>query len=228
MARSGSRVRLFLLFGALGVLGGSLSLGAAAYASQSSAVPGTVRDRLHLGGVFANGRSPFLDGVGRRAHLLACRAGDARSCTNVGRIFDEGWGVPRDIEMANRFYGHACRAGDGFGCFYLGISYEVGDGLSPDPEAACALHVHACDLHEEYGCYRAGVCNDLGLAGKPDPKKADAFYRLACEGGSPSACTAMGSRLARQDPMDAAAYFRRACTDGHTGGCDGLRRLYAR
>ncbi len=197
------------------------------YAAGATAVPGTVRDRLHLGGVFANGKSPVFDGIGRRVHLLACEAGDARSCTNVGRIYDEGWGVARDIEMANRYYGHACRAGDGFGCFYLGVSYEVGDGLSPDPEAACALHVQACTLGEEYGCYRAGVCHDLGLGVRRDPAKAVSFYELACTGGSPSACAAMGAHTATTDRATAAAFYRRACSEGHAGACNGLRMLFA-
>jgi TPR repeat protein len=209
----------------VGLIG--LSVAASRYAASISRVPGTLRDRLHLGGCLADGRHPTKDHVGLWVHDLACRAGDARGCTHVGRVYDEGWGVAVDKHRAMALYDRACADGDGLGCANLGLSYEIGDGVPIHLPMAVALYEKGCAFGEEYACYRLAICHDLGNGVPADPVRALSLYALACEGGSPKACTDMGAYHELRDGPTAAAYYRRACSDGEAAACEGLRRVYA-
>jgi TPR repeat protein len=202
-----------------------LAIAAAHHAAAASRVPGTLRDRLYLGGSLANGRSARKDRIGFHVHDLACRMGDARSCTHLGRIHDEGWLGWKDMSLANDFYARGCRGGDGMGCFYLGLSYELADGVPHDASVAAVLYEVACAAREEFGCFRAGALYHWGEGVSPDPDRALGFFALGCEGGSPRSCTMMGAHHEPRDRATAVSFYRSACRYGDELGCDALRRL---
>jgi TPR repeat protein len=193
---------------------------------------GTLRDRLYLGGHIATGTNEARDTLGLWVNDLACRAGDARGCTNVGRIYDEGWGVTKDTARGVQLYQRGCTAGDGLGCANLGRSYEMGDGVPHDDHVAAVLYEQACALRAEWGCYHLAVCYDRGVGVSLDAARAMELFRTACDGDHARSCTELGTRYETgtgvpADGATAAGFYRRGCAAGDPRACAAARRLEA-
>ena len=76
-----------------------------------------------------------------------CEAGDARSCSVLGVMVEQGRGVPADSSRALRLYRFACAGGNTDACVNVGRLVEPGDvaGAVAAYEVACAArHPDAC------------------------------------------------------------------------------------
>ena len=66
--------------------------------------------------------------------------GDARAQFNIGCMYANGWGVPRNNTEAAKWYHGAANQGLAIAQHFLGIAYAYGEGVEPDVvEAAKGL-----------------------------------------------------------------------------------------
>lgn len=68
--------------------------------------------------------------------LYYAKEGDAPAQRELGRLYAEGTGVPKDETEAVRWYRLAAGQGDAEAQFLLGVCYAKGLGSPPDPEEA--------------------------------------------------------------------------------------------
>jgi hypothetical protein len=80
-------------------------------------------------------------------HDKGCNAGDMRSCLLLGRIYETGQGVEKDLVKAIRLYKRACDGGVPIGCGGILAVYEQ------DPVAGEALFKQACAERNDCGDY---------------------------------------------------------------------------
>ena len=78
----------------------------------------------------------------------ACDSGNARGCSNLGVLYENGQGVKQDYQKAAQLYQKACDSGNAEGCYNLGVSYENGQSFS----TAKQYYGKACDLGLQLGC----------------------------------------------------------------------------
>jgi TPR repeat protein len=76
-----------------------------------------------------------------------CLSGDARSCSVLGVMYEEGRGVRRDAARARALYAHACSAGNAPACTNLGRLVQERDTAG----ALVAFEV-ACHRGDVEGC----------------------------------------------------------------------------
>ena len=62
----------------------------------------------------------------------ACVKGDAEACRNLGVLYSEGNGVPKDPVRALALYGQACDKDNAAACNNLGLVLLQGHGVDPD------------------------------------------------------------------------------------------------
>jgi hypothetical protein len=80
-------------------------------------------------------------------HDKGCSAGDMRSCLLLGRIYETGQGVDKDLIKAIRLYKRACDGGVPIGCGAILAVYEQ------DPTTGEALFKQACAERSDCGDY---------------------------------------------------------------------------
>jgi TPR repeat protein len=99
--------------------------------------------------------SPVLVSAGTQdpaALQLACSGGDAKSCFDLGVLYEGGNGVPKDKAKAAGFYRKACDAGSAGGCFALGLMYKWGKGVPQNRAKATEFYQKACDAGLAAAC----------------------------------------------------------------------------
>ena len=87
----------------------------------------------------------------------ACDSGEARGCSNLGVLYDEGQGVKQDYQKAAQLYQKGCDEGNSLGCFNLGLLYKEGQGVKQDYQKAAQLYQKVCEGGELRGCFNLGV-----------------------------------------------------------------------
>jgi len=82
----------------------------------------------------------------------ACDGGNARGCSSLGALYENGGGVNKDERQAAKLYQQACEGGNGRGCAYLGDLYMQGTGVAKDQGRAEQLYQRACEQGYAEGC----------------------------------------------------------------------------
>jgi hypothetical protein len=118
----------------------------------------------------------------------ACDGGSAKSCVNLGRLYDTGHGVARDASRAASFYQRACDGGSAEGCFNLGADYDAGKGVPLDYAQGAALFQKACDGGSAEGCGDLGELYAKGLGVAQDSAKGTLLLQKGCSGGDQGSC----------------------------------------
>lgn len=175
----------------------------------------------------------LADGFGRANQLFqnACNGGAGGSCTNLGILYQNGLGVPKDDARAVSFYRKACEDGDALGCNNLGWMYDQARGVTQDAGRAVELYRKACDDGHFMGCGNLAEAYLEGRGVTQDAGRGLELYRKACDDGYAGACNQVGityeerSGLARDD-RQAVEMYRKACDGGEATGCSNLGAMY--
>jgi TPR repeat protein len=176
-----------------------------------------------------------------------CRAGSMGSCSLLGRNFQLGRGVKKDVERAKQLYALACRGGSPPACGRLGqllvdqsATHEEGlellrksckggffdacqEGLARLPASqanrAAELAQRGCDGGNAASCWALGQFFRGGFAGL-EKNAADAarYLKLACDGGAPLGCASYTEVI---DPGDAATAETAHALSVLQAACDG-------
>lgn len=78
---------------------------------------------------------------------------DPRPCYYVAFAFRSGFGVPKDISEAERWYRNSSRF-DSDSCIALGLMYDFGEGVSKDQQQAASWYDKAYSLDTSSAFYR--------------------------------------------------------------------------
>jgi TPR repeat protein len=99
-------------------------------------------------------------------------AGDAEAQFQLGRVYDEGDGIPQDDESAVKWYKKSAEQGNAKAENSLGIMYDIGQGVLQDKQEAARWFLKAADRCDPNGAYNLaiayyngdGVVSDAGFA----------------------------------------------------------------
>ncbi len=162
-----------------------------------------------------------------------CAAGDARACTNLGVMFENGQGVYGDEVKAAELYDDGCEGGDSLGCTYLGFMYQGGRGVPESPVKAYEMFRLGCEAAHSVACTHLGISYETGKGVKVDYGRAGRFYSQGCAGHHAPGCRRLGLLYDRglgvaADPMQAAELYRLACIGKDAPACTSLGLLYSK
>ena len=106
-------------------------------------------------------------------------------CTILGKVYFDGEGVEKDVDIAAKYWKIACEQEDGKGCVLYGI---VLDRTFKNPQKAYRIYEKACALGEARGCYYVGMALLKGEVVGKDLVRARQLWKRACEDGNAEAC----------------------------------------
>ena len=160
-----------------------------------------------------------------------CKAGQADSCDDLGRMYQRAQGVEQDYKMAWSLYSEACDDGSLQGCDHLASMYNYKLGVAQDYPRAATLYGRACNGGVLEGCNDLGYMYQMKQGVAQDYQHASTLYEKACDGGVALACNNLGvlyqmQQGIGQDYARAATYYAKACEGGNAHGCSDLGDLY--
>lgn len=146
----------------------------------------------------------LMDDPERARIVEAAVGGDMEAQYQLGRIYDEGKGIPRNSKEAAYWYRRAARNGHTEALLALGKAFKSGEGVLQDNRIAAENFWRAAERGNAEGAYLfatmlqngEGVERDLPRALKYYMQAAEADYRDA--GEKASGLRAQGIRLPSQ------------------------------
>ncbi len=125
----------------------------------------------------------YEDGFGDLAeaakwYRLAAKQGDAAAQTNLGHMYDNGQGVPRDDVQAVRWYLKAAEQGNVTAQFNLGVMYRNGEGVPQDLAQALKWYAMAAKQGDPFAQSTLGVMHRNGEGVPQNDVKAYMWYAI--------------------------------------------------
>ncbi len=145
--------------------------------------------------------------------------GEPQGATLMGRIYQEGLGVPRDDVQAAQWYRKGVELGDLNAMFAFGVMLAEGGAIKKDIAGAAKMFEQAAMKGHVTANYNLGLLF-LSGDGKPEnPRRASAHLRYAAEHGLPNAQYDLATLYSTgngvdADAVEAANWFRRAAEAG--------------
>ncbi len=160
----------------------------------------------------------------------ACESGNASGCFNLGMLYDQGFGVPRDYAKAASNYQKACQGGVEVSCYNLGVFREHGLGVAQSFTQAAALYKQACDARYAPACSALGGLYRHGQGFVKDEGQAFLLFQQACNAGDAGGCGNVGLDYAyglgvARDSAKGTEFLQKGCNGGDQWACDRLNRF---
>jgi TPR repeat protein len=121
----------------------------------------------------------------------AATSGVANAQYNLGVLYQQGLGVPKDIPKTVQWYRAAAKKNHPEAQYNLGIASIEGIGTPYDAKQAAVYFENAANAGIMEAGYNLGLIHENGLLGDPTPKEAIYWYNKAAESGSPEAKAAL-------------------------------------
>lgn len=181
-------------------------------------LPARLRERLHNADV-----TP-------RRLVQAARRGHAAAQALLGRAFEVGRGVPRDLGKAVRWYRAAAISGHPLGQVGLGNLLRTGRGVARDPAAAAAWYRRAAAQGHPLGQLALAFAHRDGTGVRRDPAEAVRLFQAAARRGLAIADAALGWHYEHGvgvavDRTAARRSYRRAAAQGNAYAAERLGRM---
>jgi TPR repeat protein len=146
--------------------------------------------------------------------------GNAVAQHNLGWMYLNGLGVPKDDKQAVKWYRLAAEQGDAWAQNYLGVAYENGEGVTKDDKEAIKWYRLAAEQGEAYAQHNLGWMYQNGQGVPKDDREAIKWYRLAAEQGQLSAQLKLGDiykegRGIAKDDKESVKWYRLAGEQGN-------------
>lgn len=109
------------------------------------------------------------------------RRGSAEACFYLGRMNEQGYGMPQDAALAAVWYSQSARGGVATASHNLAYLYSEGRGVGADPTVATDLFLHAFLGFQEGAALNVGYAFGTGNGRPLDLVEACAFYLIAAE-----------------------------------------------
>jgi uncharacterized protein len=145
--------------------------------------------------------------------------GEPQSATLIGRLYQEGLGVPRDDVQAAQWYRRGAEQGDVNAMFAFGVMLAEGGALKKDRNGAAQMFETAAAKGHVVANYNLAMLF-LSGDGKPqNPRRAFAHLAYAADKGLPQAQYDLATLYATgtgtdANAFDAARWFDRAAAAG--------------
>ncbi|MEQ1653095.1 MAG: caspase family protein [Hyphomicrobium sp.] len=151
----------------------------------------------------------------------------------VGRAYDKGRGVSKDLLEAARWYGRAAEAKYPTAMASLGTMHEFGEGAAPNLVEALRLYRAAADEGDAAGMTSLAYLYSQGKGVARNQAEARRLYRAAADKHYPRAMFNLGLMDLSGDGAPANSgsalkLFQSAAAFGHAGAFVELARLYDR
>jgi TPR repeat protein len=191
---------------------------------------------IHLGSMYggATGIAGVLkdDPMQVATYHKVCDASGSL-CHLLGRLYETGTGVERDIARAGELYVKSCENGSDQGCLSL-----LGVGADTDRSRALQALGNSCNGGRDSACLTLGDLYDSGspkrLRVPKDPAVAVDWYQKACASGEPRGCMRMVGIYEKGDGVEkdfskAVGALRHGCEiEPKYGNCNRLSELEKR
>ncbi|MEI6645346.1 MAG: tetratricopeptide repeat protein [bacterium] len=156
--------------------------------------------------------------------------GDAVAMTEMGFMFLNGEGIPKDEEAAARWFRKAAEQGDVRAHVALGEMFIDGRTVAKDEEEAARWFRKAADQGNANGQVALGIMYRDGKGVLMDEEAAVMWFLKAAEQGNANGQNGLGimyrdGRGVSRDLGEAIAWFRRAAAKGNAPAKESLRSL---
>ncbi len=131
---------------------------------------------------FQKGYSAILDGdyaTAFKEWKPLADAGDVDAQFNLGRMYDNGHGVPQDYKEALKWYKLAADQGDASAQAALGYMYDIGQGVAQDYKSAIKWYKLAADQGYDSAQYNLGLMYTRGQGVPQDYTIAHMWFNIA-------------------------------------------------
>lgn len=150
---------------------------------------------------------------------------------SLGRAYDKGLGLDRDMAGAGRWYRKAAEEGHPGAMASLGTMYEFGEGVSLDVSEAARLYRDAAERDDANGMTSLAFLYANGKGVQRDLAEARRWYARGSERGQPRAMHNLALLLMRgqggpRDLVEAVRLLQLAADRGHVGSMRELAYLY--
>jgi TPR repeat protein len=156
--------------------------------------------------------------------LMNAEKGQGKAMLNLGLLYEQGIGVPRNFSKALEWYRKAGDAGEGEGHMRVGRCYEIGMGAAVDMHKAVEGFEKAHALGYVPAMSRLADVYLNGRGAARDENKGFDLLTRAAEAGDAAALFDLG-RIAlnglysrKTEAEKARAWFLKAAEAGHAGG----------
>ena len=117
--------------------------------------------------------------VNIEAWKVAANHGNAKAQFNLGVCYEDGEGVPRDMQQAVKYYTLAADQGFAPAQCNLGYCYKHGKGVPQDMQQAVKYYTLAADQGNAPAQFLLGGCYQNGYGVNQDASKALQWYQQA-------------------------------------------------
>jgi len=128
--------------------------------------------------------------------------GDAGAQYNLGVMYANGRGVPRDDAEAAKWFNKATEQGNAKAQYALGLLYGHGHGVPQDYAKAVSLWLPIAEKGDTAAQYVLGIMYAKGQGVPQDYLQAYKWYNLAASKGDKLAVAARDTLAARMTPAD--------------------------
>ena len=126
------------------------------------------------------------------AQTSAAQKSDAQQEFDLGMMYSNGNGVPKDLKKAARLHRKAAEKGLARAEYQLGLDYALGEGVKPDQETAFDWFNRAAAQGLSAAEYSLGLCYANGRGIAPNEAQAAKWFRAAAAQGWPDAEAELG------------------------------------
>jgi TPR repeat protein len=159
----------------------------------------------------------------------AAHAGHTYAMTNLGLLYDNGWGVAQDYRKAREWYQKGADAGNPNAMLGLGMLYDYGRGVAKDYGKAREWYQKgAGNTNAMLGL---GVLYHCGWGVAQDYGKAHEWYQKGADAGNTNAMINLGALYSNgwgvvQDYGKAYEWYQKGADAGNTNAMNTLGELY--
>lgn len=159
--------------------------------------------------------------------------GEVRSQLRLAQMYERGQGVPRQFDLAKKWYSLAAHGGNVEAQRYVAKIYLQGlDGQKPDPWQAARWLQRAVDSGDAESAFLLGHLYYAGAGVARDLPKAISYYRFAAQNRVAAAQNNLGSLYESGNGLDkndtlAAQWYLRAARARDSYGQNNMGRMYA-
>ncbi len=152
--------------------------------------------------------------------------GDPDATNMLGQMYENGWGVEKDVEKAKRFYTRGANVG------HLDSVNSLRALKNEEFQVELKTVVPAAEAGDASAMNRLGVMNEFGYGLSRNPVEAFNWYTKAAETGLVSAQHNIGRAYnfgtgVEQNFSEAERWYRKAAKQGHTDAMFFLGTLYS-
>jgi len=145
-------------------------------------------------------------GAPQQAYRLFVQAAQSRHPTALnmlGRAYERGWGVARDVATAIALYEAAAEGGEGWAFYNLADLFLKGDGVLQDRAGAYALYVEAARHGISKAFNMLGLLHEEGCgAVAANTEYARHYFEAGAAAGDNDARINLAGLLRERSPID--------------------------